>query len=368
MKSDRSCDMAANVAIIGAGLAGRLLAWRLSLDSNIQNITVYDAGELNESSKAAAFTAAAMLSPLSELVSSEKHIFDLGKRSMSLWQEWLDELNLSHCFHQQGSLVIAHSGDRNGLVQFERDLRQKLKDTADSELHTLNSQQQLNELEPHLNSDFNRGIFLPEEAHLDHFEILETLVEHAKDNGVTFLENTVVEKQGEQFFARHKSQTDDKLTSIDAKTIIDCRGMGSQKDLKQLRGVRGEVIRFESTDVVLNRPIRLMHPRYKLYLVPKPNHQFILGATELESEDRSNISLRSSMELMSALYAISPAFSEARILKTDSNLRPAFPDNLPKISQSSSENTQHISINGLYRHGYLIGPAVVNDVEKLLAL
>ena len=145
--------------------------------------------------------------------------------------------------------------------------------------------------------------------------------------------------------------------------------MGSQKDLKQLRGVRGEVIRFESTDVILNRPIRLMHPRYKLYLVPKPNHQFILGATELESEDRSNISLRSSMELMSALYTISPAFSEARILKTDVNLRPAYPDNLPQITQQIlPDSTQHLSINGLYRHGYLIGPAIIQDVEKLLAL
>ena len=105
-----------------------------------------------------------------------------------------------------------------------------------------------------------------------------------------------------------------------------------------------------------------MHPRYKLYVVPKPNHQFIIGATEIESEDSSPISLRSSMELLSALYAINPAFAEARILAQDSNLRPAYIDNLPKIEQRLSDSGQPIiCINGLYRHGYLIGPAIIEQ-------
>ena len=70
------------------------------------------------------------------------------------------------------------------------------------------------------------------------------------------------------------------------------------------------------------------------------------------------------MELMSALYTISPALAEARIIKTDSNLRPAYFDNLPQIKTQQSGNKQIISINGLYRHGYLIGPALVEKVEK----
>ena len=105
-----------------------------------------------------------------------------------------------------------------------------------------------------------------------------------------------------------------------------------------------------------------MHPRYKLYIVPKPNHQFIIGATEIESEDRSSISLRSSMELMSALYAVNPAFAEARIISQDTNLRPAYMDNLPRIeSHSTRFDKPIIRINGLYRHGYLIGPALVEQ-------
>ncbi|OUS39610.1 hypothetical protein A9R00_09340, partial [Oleispira antarctica] len=157
----------------------------------------------------------------------------------------------------------------------------------------------------------------------------------------------------------------------DYDLIFDCRGMGLKADLKEqsFRGVRGEVIRIECKEITLKRPIRLMHPRYKLYIVPKPNNQFIIGATEIESEDRSSISLRSSMELMSALYAVNPAFAEARIISQDTNLRPAYMDNLPRIEKSTSAfNKPIVRINGLYRHGYLIGPALVEKaIEKAMA-
>ena len=341
--------MKSDVAIAGAGLTGRLLAWRLA--SQGLKVEVFDAGPINETSKAAAYTAAAMLSPMSELVASEKQIFDLGMASIPLWQQWCEELCIAECFHQAGSLVIAHSGDLQELTQFERDLDFKLP-AAESGWKKL-SQRHLAELEPDLSTEFKQGIFLPEEAHLDHFQIMEQLLIKAKDAGAIF----------------HSHRPIAQLNSLQAKWVIDCRGFGRKadkntEDHNQLRGVRGEVITLECKDFHLNRPIRLMHPRYKLYLVPKPRNRFVLGATELESEDTSAMSLRSAMELMSALYTISPAFAEARIVKTDSNLRPAYFDNLPQIKIEQKQQRQDISINGLYRHGYLIGPALVAQIEK----
>ena len=343
--------MKSDVAIAGAGLTGRLLAWRLA--SQGLNVEVFDAGPIDNTSKAAAFTAAAMLSPMSELVASEKEIFDLGMTSLPLWQQWCAELEVPECFHQAGSLVIAHSGDMQELTQFERDLAFKLP-AAESGWKKLN-QRHLAELEPNLNSAFQQGIFLPEEAHLDHFQIMEQLLLKAREAGAVFHPNSAVEN----------------IDSLKADWVIDCRGFGRKadnhaEDHNQLRGVRGEVITLECKDFHLNRPIRLMHPRYKLYLVPKPDNRFVLGATELESEDTSEMSLRSAMELMSALYTISPGFAEARILKTDSNLRPAYFDNLPKIKFEQAQQQHIISINGLYRHGYLISPALVAQIEKFI--
>jgi len=122
------------------------------------------------------------------------------------------------------------------------------------------------------------------------------------------------------------------------------------------------VLRVQTKEIHLARPIRLMHPRYQLYLVPKPKHQFVIGATQIESEDQSPMSVQSMLELCSALYSINPAFSQARILEQNTNLRPALSDNNAKVFVAK----QQLSINGLFRHGFLVAPAIIDSVVSWL--
>jgi glycine oxidase len=109
--------------------------------------------------------------------------------------------------------------------------------------------------------------------------------------------------------------------------------------------------------VRLRRPLRLLHPRYAVYLVPRAGGQVIVGASEIESEDRSPVSLRTTVELLAAAHSVVPELGEARIVSADVNLRPALPDNLPRIRHGAGLTR----INGLYRHGWLIAPAMVED-------
>ena len=144
---------------------------------------------------------------------------------------------------------------------------------------------------------------------------------------------------------------------------MDTRGVGSQACLPGLRGVRGEVLRVTCPGVSLRRPVRLMHPRYQLYVAPRPNHEFVVGATELESEDEGPVTLRSMLELASALHSLHPAFGEARMLRMSAALRPAFDDHRPKLAEQGGV----WQLNGLYRHGYLCAPALVEElVSKLM--
>jgi len=99
--------------------------------------------------------------------------------------------------------------------------------------------------------------------------------------------------------------------------------------------------------------VRLIHPRWPLYVIPRGGNRFMLGATSIEAED-NGVSVRSALELLGAAYAVHPAFAEARIVEFGSGLRPAFPDNLPRISIDK----QRIAVNGLYRHGFLLAPAL----------
>ena len=132
-----------------------------------------------------------------------------------------------------------------------------------------------------------------------------------------------------------------------------------------IRGVRGETLWVSSPGTEFHRPVRLLHPRYHLYMVPRGNDCYQLGATELESDDCSPVSVRSAMEMLSA-FGCYHGFSEARILSMETNLRPATQDHRPCVTLSSHPNEpKTLFVNGLFRHGFLVAPALLKKTRKL---
>lgn len=339
------------LAVLGAGLLGRLVAWRLL--SAGHKVDLFEASSFSQP-QSAAHTAAAMISPLSEVVVSEPIVYHMGLESLRLWPEWLQALKSVDTvyYRASGSLVLAHPQDFSELLQFKKDLQYKLGNEDPSQWLDGAT---LHEREPQL-GHFSQGLYLPDEAYLDNRHLLGVLLKAIRELGGTCHENCSAEwRDGALYLNGEVSQQ-----SFD--WVLDCRGLGSKPAQTDLRGVRGEVMWVQTPELQFSHALRLMHPRYKLYVVPKPGNRFIIGATEIESEDKSPISIQSSLELASALYTIHPAFAEARVIETDSNLRPAYRDNLPYIRTQGS----YISVNGLYRHGYLLAPTIVQELEGFL--
>lgn len=332
--------MSLRIGIAGAGLLGRLCAWRLALAGH--RVQLFEAGDLHHSA-AAAVTAAGMISPLAELADSEPLIYQLGRQSLALWPAWLASLSQPVAYAQAGSLVVAHPQDRSLLADFERRLTfqlRQLKDAPDSPSRL--DAAKLSGLEPEL-AGFEQALLLPGEAHLDNRALMAQLLIELKHLGVQTYANCTVDV------------TPNRIGDNRVDWALDCRGVGAKASMSGLRGQRGELLEIACPEVTITRPVRCLHPRYKLYLVPKPEHRYVLGATEIESEDRSAISLRSQWELTSALYALNPAFAEARILASRVNLRPAFADHRPRLEITPGL----VRLNGLYRHGYLLAPALI---------
>lgn len=339
------------LGIAGAGLTGRTFAWRALLAGH--SVELFEAGRMTRS-RAAAYTAAGMVAPLSEVVSSEPQIYSMGLRSIELWRAWTQELDAAAepvSFTEAGSIAVAHPRDSAELVQFARDLTAKLGNLDDGAGFRWLDRDELRRKEPDLAVSFDRGLLLEREAHIDNRRLLDALLAEIRRLGGVLHERCAVEISAHRIVAPHWQDEFD--------CVIDCRGYGAKDDLDRLRGVRGELMRVECRDIYLSRPIRLMHPRYQLYIVPQPQHHFVVGASEIESEDRTPISLQSLLELGSALYSLNPAFAEARIVETGVNLRPAFMDNLPRIDAAPGL----VRVNGLYRHGYLLAPVLV---ERML--
>ena len=336
-----------HIGIAGAGLAGRLLAWRLALSGC--RVSLFDAKHRDDLTSASQ-TAAAMLSPLAELAVSDQAVFELGQRSLALWPQWLAQLTTPVYFKQDGTLVVAHAQDGASLEHFSRLLHHKLPAACQAQVQTLDAAA-LAQVEPTLAGRFNDGLFLGGEGQMANDQLMSALATELDGLGVQWHEGRNVEcVQAQAIVCANQQHTVD--------VAVDARGVGSRSQLPLLRGVRGEVLRVECKGVTLQRPVRLMHPRYQLYVAPRPDGQFVVGATELESEDAGPITVRSVLELGSALHSLHPAFGEARVLSMRAALRPALDDHLPCVAQHGG--VWHI--NGLYRHGYLCAPALVDDL------
>ncbi len=330
------------IAVVGSGLVGRLLAWQLSQH---HQITLYDK-DFKTAKHSAGFIAAAMLAPVAESVIASQLVVGLGQLSVKLWPNILSQLKQPVFYQQAGSLILAHAQDRGDLTSFCQ--RLKLQDG----LTQVNSQQ-IAELEPQIQGRFHQGVWLENEAQIDNRALYQALLHALVNAGVQQIETT------------HADITDNRVYANGEQTdfdwVFDCRGLGAQVDLKKLRGVRGEVARVYAPEVKLNRPIRLLHPRYPIYIVPKPNHEYVIGATEIESDSDKAMTVRSALELLSAAYSVHSGFAEAQITSLDAGLRPSLPDNEPAIITDG----KCIRINSLYRHGYLLAPAVIAHALNL---
>ena len=344
-------------AIVGGGLIGRLLS--LALAKGGAQVDLFEKSG-PDAAHAAARIAAAMLAPLAESAITEDSVVRMGLYSLPRWKELISELSESVFFQQDGTLILWHRQDASDAERFTNHLEKNCY--ANSELSSPQklSSETLRELEPSVAERFNQGLYLPNEGQLDNRQLLDALASELKLLKVNCHWHTEIDPQALRKQSNYKG-------------VVDCRGTGAKEiwsagdKPNTLRGVRGEVIRLYAPEVKLRRPTRLIHPRYPIYIAPKENDVYVVGATEIESDDLSEMSVRSAMELLSAVYTVHSGFAEARILEMATQCRPTLKNNLPEIRSIKDKGlTDLILINGLYRHGFMIAPAVLDCALQVL--
>ncbi len=312
--------------VIGAGVAGLCAAYVLGR----AGVSV----ELVERGAAAGLGcsryAGGMIAPWCELESAEPIVARLGEEALDFWARDIAVATIA------GSLVVAPARERAELIDFSR---------RTAHFRRLNAAETA-ALEPDLAASFEEALYFPQEAHLDPRAALQTLVARLRA-----MPNVALR------FATLAGELSGK-----PDWTIDCRGFAARDALKGLRGVKGEMLILRSADVSLSRPVRMLHPRRPVYVVPRGDGLFMIGATMIENEERARVTARSVVELVNSAFAIHPAFAEAEIVEAGSDLRPAFPDNLPRLTRRG----RTIYINGLYRHGFLLAPALARRVAGIV--
>ena len=315
-----------SVIVIGAGVAGLTCALELA-ERGLSVAVVERASTLGAAS--CSWMAGGMLAPWCERATTEPEVMTWGAPSIAWWAE-----RFPGTVHQ-GSLVVAQPRDLPDLSRFAN--RTERFEWIDAD--------RVAALEPDLAGRFRRALFFADEAHLDPRRALAALAQALANRGVAI-----------QFGVELSPE------AADADIVVDCRGFAARDALPDLRGVRGEMIVVQTHEVHLTRPVRMLHPRLPLYIVPRDDGRFMIGATMIESERRGPVNVRSALELLNAAYALHPAFGEAEIVELGADLRPAFPDNLPHVRREG----RVLRANGLFRHGFLLAPALARQVAETI--
>ncbi|WP_026606714.1 glycine oxidase ThiO [Methylocapsa acidiphila] len=314
------------IRVIGAGVAGLAAAFEFArAGCEVLLIERREGPGLGCS-----HLAGGMIAPWCEAgEGADPCVVDLGVESLRFWTE------TAPLAVAQGSLVVAPARDQPELARFAR---------RTSGFQNLDAAG-VAALEPDLSGRFEQALFFPQEAHLDPRAALASLAARLVECANVALRFGV---------------DADPLTGK-ADWTIDCRGFDARDALPELRGVKGEMLVLATSEVTLARPVRMLHPRHPVYIVPRGDGRFMIGATMIENDEPGRVTARGMLELLGAAYAVHPAFAEAEIIETGAGVRPAFPDNLPRLRVKD----RVMSINGFYRHGFLLAPALARRAVEV---
>jgi glycine oxidase len=319
------------VSVIGAGVVG--LACAVELAERGVDVEVLERSD-SLGASACSWRAGGMLAPWCERENADPLVGRLGEESIDWWTERFPGTL------RNGTLVVAHGRDFAELSEFAG--------RADGYRHL--NRQQIGALEPDLAERFHQALFFDEEAHLDPRDALPALVEHLSRRGS---------------HVRFGVEADDAYVrelQAAGRAVVNCTGLAARSVLTDLRGVKGEMVLLKLREISLRRPVRVLHSRLPIYVVPRGNGLFMVGATMIESDDPHRVCVRSVLELLTAAYALNPAFGEAEVVEMAAGVRPAFLDNLPRIRWR--EGVLHV--NGFFRHGFLLAPAVARRAAEAL--
>jgi glycine oxidase len=312
------------VTVIGAGIAG--LSCALELSERGASVELLECSPQLAGASCSWF-AGGMLAPWCEHENGGPLIAELGAESLGWWRREFPGTVM------RGTLVLAHARDTAELLQFGRRTGHYERVGAEA----------IAALEPDLAGRFGQGLYFAEEGHLDPRAALAALAARLNERGVAIRYGV-------------------SAAPAAGRVVLDCTGLAARAQLPDLRGVKGEMLLLRLPELHLTRPVRVLHPRMPLYVVPREPGLYMVGATMIESDEATRISARSMLELLSAAYALHPAFGEAQIIEIGTGVRAAFSDNLPRLRRAGGA----LHVNGLYRHGFLLAPALARRAAEVL--
>lgn len=347
------------IAIVGAGSAGLFTAWYLTQLSSGHEISVFDKGEPGGG---ATWKAAGMLAPVHELEFQEIDLLKAGIASQSLYFKEVAPALGDIGLKQQGALEVAIGQDDAAYLrrQFEFQQSQGLP-------VTWLSGAAIQEMEPFVSHAVSQAIYSATDTQVDNWLLVRRLVDDLLARGVTMRRQTEVSAwavgpgNAVQVRVNGEMETFDRLLLA---TGVPQGAIAGQLPYK-IYPVRGEMLSLEALEgTAPGMQVRIVSKVLgNAYIVPKQD-RILLGSTSEEQGMAAFNTAGGLYNILRKCYAVIPSIFEMKVQETWAGLRPSTLNRLPILGQEEGKPIFHL--NGLYRHGILLGPLLGKSAAQLL--
>jgi glycine oxidase len=345
-----------SVAIIGAGVVGLGIGWRLAQQG--ARVTIFDKGTAGSG---ATHAAAGMLAACAEAEPGEEALVALGRQSQSLWPafaaELLDASGVDVDLRREGTLVAALTADDAANAAHHLDFQKRLG----LPLEWLTAAE-TRRREPHLGARLAGALFSPEDHQVDNRKLAAALRIAAERAGVTFRERTevsrVVEKAGR---ITGVALADSKEFAADV--VVLAAGAWS----RQIGGIAPELLPpvrpIKGQMLTLQMDVRAPLVRHVLwvpgaYLVPRNDGRLLIGATVEEKGFDTALTAGGVLSLLEAAWRSMPALEELPITEMWAGHRPGSRDDAPILGPAPLHGLFYAT--GHHRNGILLAPVTAD--------
>jgi glycine oxidase len=350
-----------HVVIIGAGVIGLGIAWRLA---GRAAVTVFDRGKAGAG---ASHAAAGMLAACCEAEPGEETLVMLGRESQKRWPAFAQELERASGIdvelRDEGTLVLALTADDQATIAHHLEFQRRL----DLPLEWL-SAAATRAREPRLAGKIAGALFSPQDHQVDNRKLAQALRIAAERAGVNIREHQPVKElvvRGGQ--ARGVVLEDG--TSVMADIVVLAAGAWSRKidglppDRRPpVRPIKGQMLalRMDQADPLLSHV--LWAPG--AYLVPRRDGRLIVGATVEEKGFDTTVTAGGLLTLLEAAWRAIPAIEELPVDEIWVGHRPGSRDDAPILGPGPLDGLFYAT--GHHRNGILLAPVTADAMARLI--
>jgi glycine oxidase len=356
------CSPSPTVAVIGGGVIGLSIAWRLAQAG--AGVTVFDRGRTGTG---ASHAAAGMLAACAEAEPGEETLVALGRASQALWPSFAAELEaaagMTIDLRREGILDIALTADdaarKHHHLEYQKALGLPVEWLSAAEVR---------KREPHLGGRLAGALFSPEDHQVDNRKLVAALRIAAEATGVAIRENAQVQ-------ALHLAQgrvggiviADGTHMSADA--VVVAAGAWSRQieglpsELRPpVRPVKGQmvVLRMHAVAPLISHV--LWAPG--VYLVPRNDGRLLIGATVEEKGFDETLTAGGVLSLLEAAWRAVPAIEELPIDEMWVGHRPGSRDDAPVLGPGPVDGVFYACGHG--RNGILLTPITAQAMADLI--